>query len=804
VLIVTDTNRARAQHWSEHDDLGYTERPNERPLVEDEQDQRLDVFPDAGENSFTVMEQRGAQVSASGYGTATRFVPSNRPARALDGDPKTAWKVGAYGPVPGEWIDIRLARAITTDHVNLVQPLTGRRDRHLTRVELRFHDGKGRPVGQPVGVDLGPASRTAEGQTVAFGRRRFAQLDIAVLADSAGDQDSYQHDSAVGFAEIRLDDAEGDPVRVREVVRMPTDLVDMRAARTVKNPLLYEMTRLRSVLSAPNVTEEEATLERSFLVPVAREFGIAGTARLSPAAPDDVLDQVLGIPDAAAGGITARASGHLRTSARARASAAIDGDTTTAWVTDAEVSPAGEWIDLQLTRPLMFDHLALRLVADGRHSVPTRLRIEAGGETRTVDVPAVEDSDRDRMGATELARVSFPPLTGDRVRVVIEAVRAVATIDYDSGLEAALPVAVAELGIPGVQRAPLTSAVPATCRSDLLEIDGTPVAVRLVGDIDSTSAHQSFEIERCDATNETSSLRLERGRHELRATSGAVSGIDVDGVVLASAVGGGAIDGRRALIDALASDPGSRPGVDVVHNGRTKIEARIRDADEPFWLVLGQSLNRGWHAEVNGRDLGPPELVDGMSNGWRIEPDQRNLEITFTWEPQRIVWVGIVISGLTLLGCALLALRGRSRVQSTDVDDAPEAVSPLVAAGTTPSRSRVVATALTVAVISGLLVEPWVGLLAGGAALAVLLVPRTRWLLAIGAPAALAATGLYVFVQQGRHSYPAGLDWPARFDAVHVVGLLAVVLLVTDVIVERVRSRGRGTRDDGATRLDTR
>ncbi|MEX2268756.1 MAG: alpha-(1-_3)-arabinofuranosyltransferase family protein [Acidimicrobiia bacterium] len=792
VLIVTDTNRSRAQHWSEHDDLGYTQRPNERQIVEDDQDQRLDVFPDAGQDAFTVMEQRGAKVSASAYGTATRFVPSDRPARALDSDLGTAWRVGAYGPVQGEWISIRPGEAITTDHVNLVQPLTGRRDRYLTRVELRFGDGNGRSVGQPVTVDLGEVSRTVDGQDVSFEPRRFAQLEVIVLADNVGDRDRYQHDSAVGFAEIRLaDESSAEHAVVDEVVWMPTDLVGTAAARMLSNPLLYEMTRLRSVLSPPNVTEEEGRLARSFLVPTARDFGVAGTARLSPAAPDDVLDRVLGIADADSGGVTVRASGHLRTTALARGSSAIDGDAATAWITDADVSPVGEWIDLELPTPVTFDELALELVADGRHSVPTRLRLEAGGETRTVDVPAIKDGDN--VGSTVEARATFPALTGDRVRVAIEEVRAVETIDYDSGLETALPVAVAELGFPGVQRASLPGAVPTACRSDLLEIDGAPVAVRLVGAIEAGSAHQTFQIERCNPTGGApSGLRLKQGKHELRAASGAETGIDVDGLVLASAGGGDALDGRGALIDVVAAKREPSPQVDVLHNGRTRIEARVRGADNPFWLVLGQSLNRGWHAEVNGRDLGEPVLVDGMANGWRIDPARRNLEINFTWAPQRTVWVGIVISGLTLLGCAVLALRGRSRAPTVDADAAPTAASLLVAAGTTPSRSRVVATTVMVAVLSGLLVEPWVGALAGAAALAVLLVPRTRWLLAIGAPAALAATGLYVFVQQSRYGYPPGLDWPSRFDAVHVVGMIAVVLLLTDVIVEAVRSRGRG------------
>ena len=38
----------------------------------------------------------------------------------------------------------------------------------------------------------------------------------------------------------------------------------------------------------------------------------------------------------------------------------------------------------------------------------------------------------------------------------------------------------------------------------------------------------------------------------------------------------------------------------------------------PFWLVLGQGLNHGWHASVDGRDLGAPRAIDGGMNGWLV------------------------------------------------------------------------------------------------------------------------------------------------------------------------------------------
>ena len=125
VLVVTDSNRRRARRWSTvRENVGYTERPGEKPLVHDPSDARLDVFPGAGDDSYTVTEQRGATVQASAYGNPISYTPEDRPARAIDGDLRTAWKAGDFDAVDGERIRVTLDQPVTTDHVDLVQPLT--------------------------------------------------------------------------------------------------------------------------------------------------------------------------------------------------------------------------------------------------------------------------------------------------------------------------------------------------------------------------------------------------------------------------------------------------------------------------------------------------------------------------------------------------------------------------------------------------------------------------------------------------------------------------------------------------------
>src|SRR5439155_25935979 len=103
---------------------------------------------------------------------------------------------------------------------------------------------------------------------------------------------------------------------------------------------------------------------------------------------------------------------------------------------------------------------------------------------------------------------------------------------------------------------------------------------------------------------------------------------------------------------------GRAPAVDVVSNGDTKMRVHVGAATQPFWLVLGESQSRGWHAHVvRGGDRGPSQLVDGYANGWLVTPPPGGaFDVVFEWTPQRQVWAAIWLS---LLGVSLcLAIIG--------------------------------------------------------------------------------------------------------------------------------------------------
>ena len=563
-------------------------------------------------------------MSTTAIGNVITYWPEIRGSRALDGNVDTAWEVGDHGPVIGEMIRIDLDHSTTTDQVNLVQPLVGPRDRYITKATLKF-DGN-----DPVTVDLADSSRTPQGQTVRFPRRTFDRFEVTIDDTNVGDTFDYPTSNNVGFAEIRLrDDAPGaQDLRSTEIVRMPTDLVDAAGPLASARPLVYEMSRSRNVVIPPRYSQDEEAMVRKFRVPDTRAFSLGGTVRLSTAAPDDVLDAVLGVRAAEDGGITVHTSQHLPGDVRARGSSAVDGDRTTAWST-AFGDSVGQWVQVQTPSPVTFDHLDLALVADGRHSVPTQLRIDAGGESRTVDVGPV--TDRAGLNATASVPVSFPQLTGSDVRVTVTAIRPMTTIEYHENQPIVMPVGIAELGIPGVMRPPMPAQLPSECRTDLLSVDGAPVALRLSGGTAEAQRGEAVDVEPSRIRSRSQRAITSCGRHRVRRPASTSTAWCWPPTPPVRPVRWG-LGGRwRTSPSRSGALPAGKPDVHVVDDGRTNKELRISGAEPgvPFWLVLGESNSKGWKATVannvgsvlSGPGAGRSTLVDGYANGWLVVPE---------------------------------------------------------------------------------------------------------------------------------------------------------------------------------------
>lgn len=795
-LLLTDSNRRRAERWGTvRENYGYTERAGEVPLQPDPNDARLPLFTSATTSSHaasggaaddgrTVAQQRGVEsVEATNYGNPVAYAPADRPAHALDGDLSTAWRVGAFADVRNERLKVSLSAATTLDHLTLVQPVTGPRNRFITKARLEFDNGP------PVDVDLGGSSRTAAGQVVRFPRRPTRSVTFRIVDTDRGVLQNYDGISGVGLAELGIPG-----VRVDEVLRLPADLVTgTGATATAAHRLVVQLTRDRADPAEPFKEDTEQALARTFTLPTARSFSLTGTARVAAAAPDRTTDALLG--RRTTGVVTATASDRLAGDLAALPSAAADGNPATAW-THQFTTQTGAWLQLDAPRRTTLGRLDLQIVADGQHSVPTGLRLEVDGgrAVRSLALPAVGDGAA--HGSTVTVPLRFPAVSGTRFRLVVTSDRSEMTRNYFGGGPLQLPVAIAEVGAPGLRVPAATGVVATGCRSDLLTVDGRPVPLSVSGTAVAGGQRAGLAVKLCGAP-----LALSAGPHDVIAKKGSLSGLDLDRLELGSAAGGAPLAGTDLTGSSRTSGTAA---VAVRSSSPDAFSLHVDHADAPFWLVLGQSRSEVWHASLNGHDLGTPQLVDGYANGWLVDPKafaggRSSFDVSLDWTPQRGVWAALAVSAVALLLClALAALPGRHRWRppvrlltgspnASSADDRAELELPTTPRGgiararAGTGRGALVTVALGVG--TALLISPLAGLLAALAALVGLLVPRGRMLLRVGAPACLLVSALYVFEVQLRYRLQDNGQWVHSFHRVALLSWMTVVLLVADVAV---------------------
>ncbi len=834
-LVVTDTNRKQGYRWNSlNENTGYTETAAQGPDTADPSDAPLDLFPGAPADAQTTTVLAGvSSVTASSYGSSITYLPEDRPAAALDGNPQTAWLTNSFTGQIGEWWQVVLAKPRTESQLLLVQPQTGDPDRHITQVTLTF-DG-----GHPVTIPLGPASRTPAGQVVTFPARTFTTLRITVSGVVVDNPTApVGSRSSVGFAEVGIPG-----VSVDETVSMPQDLLRAAGTASQLDRLTLVMTRLRSAGTPPRA-DVEHSLQRTFWLPTARTFSLVGQARISPLIPDDEIDRVVGRPGSDYTGTVAYSLGRLPDDLRANAMATLDNDPSTVWEPGyGAAHQAGQWLQYHFVRPLSFDHLDLQIVADGRHSVPTQLTVTADSGQATVTLPPLADSTV--AGSVVDVPISFPGLRGRSVRITVDKVRIVDTLDYYSQTPIALPVGIASVGFPGVSAAPVPTDIPSSCRNDLLTVDGNPVWIQVTGTSADALDRKPLAVALCGP--DAGGLTLGPGDHTLRSALGQVAAYDLDQLVFDSAPGGGAMPPASATTVAPPTVAPS-PAVVVDSQTATTIHATVQGVSPssggvPFDLILGESINKGWTATIDGGPgLGKQVLIDSFANGWRVDPatvakfaHHGQLDVTMTWAPQKTANWAVLVSVVALLGCLVLAVwptrrrrrrgahgRGRSPVDGSSGDGsppdawtpadglAPEALAlderpslqiPFGAEGPRASVVVAVVAAVVAAGVAAAITSPVAGLAVGGATLVVLLVPRLRFLLAIAAVGCVATAGLYVAVHQSQITMPDNGAWPQSFGAASDWAWAGVVFLGADGIVDAVlrARRRRPDRRDGGT-----
>ena len=805
-LVVTDSNRKQSFLWNTvSNNAGIT-----LAASDPEPNVALNIFPGAPDNA-----QSTAQVTGVAAVTGVPDDPDHSADMAIDGIPGTAWETHlGVSPVDKFW-EVTLAKQVTTGKITILQPAAGdyQVNQWITRATISF-DG-----GTPLTVKLGPASHSGSGQVLTFPRQTFTTLRIKIDATNlTGASKQVQEEaSPVGLAEVGVAG-----VRAQEVIAMPGDLLSSVGTASQTHRLVLVMTRQRVAPVAP-ASDPEPVLARSFTLPTTRRFSLTGTARLSSMASDDAIDALVGRAGADHGGVVAYSSQRLPGDLEATASAALDGNPTTMWSPGLGVgNQKGAWIEVNRPQSSTVDHLDLVVAADGHHSVPTRLRIQAcdrlaadgrcpaGSPSSSVPLPAVADGTH--QGSTANVPVTFPAVKGRDLTVTVTGVRLKTIRGYSSQAPIALPLGIAELGIPGTRISPAPAVFPAACRSNLLTVDGTPVSVSLAGSTREALAGDGMAVTLCGAN--AKGLTLAPGTHVVLGASGATTGLNVDQLALDSGASGGAAPAAPPRGAPLAAPtPGPTPTVRVTSATATKINLKITGATRPYWLVLGQSINKGWKPTIagSGQNLGHSTLVDGFANGWLVKPTGAStVAVTLRWTPQSSENIALLVSALATVACVVLALRPRRRratrgrgamtsppvtamlstdpVLTEDID-APALSSPFATArALTPGLAAVLAAvcglAAAVLVPQAIFFAVFLGVALGVAV--AFIAPRARGLLGLAVVGFAVGAIVYSIVLQATQHFPSGA-WPTHFEVANELVWTAIVFLGADAVVELVR-----------------
>jgi arabinofuranan 3-O-arabinosyltransferase len=263
----------------------------------------------------------------------------------------------------------------------------------------------------------------------------------------------------------------------------------------------------------------------------------------------------------------------------------------------------------------------------------------------------------------------------------------------------------------------------------------------------------------------TTALDLDAGTHRLTTTSNG-TGLQVDRIVLSE--------------PSRAAPGDTSPTATVTESGRLSRQVTVDRCAEGCWLVLGEGFHESWSASIDGRDLGPPQLVDGGFNGWRIDPTDEPVAVSIEWTAQTPVTVALLLTVISVLACIVIAVLDRRRDAVAVVDPPRFAMGEPVA----PARMRWIAAAVWV-VAAMLIVGPGWGLVAAVAAgVLVVIAGRPR----LAGAVTMAIVGLIgvvmVRVVQTERPWPDA-GWPSRFEWLHGLGMFAAVSLAVTLLTPR-------------------
>ncbi len=500
-----------------------------------------------------VRDVRASSSLASRY-TIAGLRPADRPAAALDADPRTAWTtLGDERPTLE--VDLAAPREVGSVHLEAFVP-EGTRSGSLvgvvSRVRLTTDAGS-------VEADLDDRGRA----DVALPAGATARVRVEVLETDRGRPAQV----LTGLATLRL---EG--VAPLEIVALPAsadvarhgpaDAVVLDGGLSGSSGCVRPRSDVVCLGAGALAPEGGADLARSLPDVGPGSFSARGT--LAPARGG-------GVSGVTADGVSVEASSSRTDAAVGGPGVVLDGDATTAW--SPAVGDRSPELTVRLARPVDVDALRLDARRDWMARNRPVVEVTLDGRTSTV-----------RVNDQGFLAVSGVGVRSIGLRLLLDQ-RSVAA----AGLELAeLEVIGAELPRPAAETTwPCGSGPP-------LSIDGVAVPTSATGPRTALWGEGAVRWEAC------APVVLGPGPH--RVVLHAVDGWQPDTAVL-ERVG--------------ASTPGTAPTpVTAAHDGPTRITGTVPDGPQRV-LALTVNSNSGWVATLAGRAL-DPVVVDGFRQGFVV------------------------------------------------------------------------------------------------------------------------------------------------------------------------------------------
>lgn len=571
-----------------------------------------DLVPFASpEYTVAVLDGVAAIDASTSLAFADAFGPlrlDRQPFAALDGNPDTWWQSAVFTGPEGEWIDVQLQapRDLNGLVIRLVEsPFVGST---ITTIRLETTAAAWVMDVGPGGV-VGPLS---DPKLDSVERLRITAVE------SQGNQGNFgvREVSIPGLAVFR-------PLRLPpppDAGGRSTALL-LTATQPSRSACVTADGQVRCDPSQISPEADGGILDR--IVEVTGD--VAGQVR--------VTGQVISGPAASAlfdpigAGIRASATSWLGQDVRVRPATAVDGDLATAWVADPSDTRPVLTLDWESPRTISSVKLIARQGGQ-RFAFPLAVRIKA-------DALAFEAE----VGPGGVVR--FPEVQASSLSIEVMRWSPVTSIDSDSGSASRMPVALAEVEIPGTGDLVYSPDLEATTGSECglgpgITIDGLLYPTRVATTLGGILRGDEVDIVPCA----DSEVALAPGLHRISVLPSDL--VQPLRVVIAPAANDG----------AAASTQAERR-IDVVEWGASERTVTVGPGEASI-LRVAESASEGWQAHLDGRPL-EATRIDGWQQGW-VVPAGAEGRITLTFTSSRWQGLGIVLGALLGLAAIVFGL----------------------------------------------------------------------------------------------------------------------------------------------------